>query len=83
MFLAFVTASAMAAPADSKVRWCVKSDAEMKKCTELAKTAEIVCVKREGSEECIRAIKVSLPYAYNGHVAYCELMCHVEFLSVL
>ncbi|XP_012681770.2 transferrin-a [Clupea harengus] len=50
-------ASAMAAPADVKVRWCVKSDLELKKCTDLAKTAQLVCVKREGSEECIKAIK--------------------------
>ena len=56
-FISF-TASAMAAPADVKVRWCVKSDLELKKCTDLAKTAQLVCVKREGSEECIKAIKV-------------------------
>ncbi|XP_076150501.1 transferrin-a [Alosa pseudoharengus] len=50
-------ASAMAAPADVKVRWCTKSEAELKKCNDLAKTAQLVCVKREGSDECIRAIK--------------------------
>ncbi|XP_062380967.1 transferrin-a [Sardina pilchardus] len=50
-------ASAMAAPTDAKVRWCIKSDAEMKKCNELSKTAELICIKREGSEDCIKAIK--------------------------
>ncbi|XP_036412088.1 serotransferrin-2-like [Colossoma macropomum] len=51
-------ALAQAAWSDPKIKWCLKSDQEFRKCTDLAKRApELACVKRDGSEECIRAIK--------------------------
>ncbi|XP_036409620.1 transferrin-a [Megalops cyprinoides] len=51
-------ATALAAPADVKVRWCLKSEAEKKKCDDLvAKAPQFSCVLREGSEACIKAIK--------------------------
>lgn len=51
-------ATAYAAPAEGTVRWCVKSDQELKKCHDLAaKEAQFSCVKRDGSFECIKAIK--------------------------
>ncbi|XP_036412089.1 transferrin-a [Colossoma macropomum] len=47
-----------AAQADPKIKWCLKSDQELIKCTELAaKASDLACVKRDGSEECIKAIK--------------------------
>uniref|UniRef100_A0A3B5M6S9 Serotransferrin n=1 Tax=Xiphophorus couchianus TaxID=32473 RepID=A0A3B5M6S9_9TELE len=52
-------AAVFAAPA-AKVRWCVKSDQELRKCTDLAAAApEFSCVKKESTLECIIAIKAS------------------------
>ncbi|KAL6468368.1 hypothetical protein MHYP_G00240450 [Metynnis hypsauchen] len=43
---------------DPKIRWCLKSDQELKKCNDLAKKApELLCVKRDGTDDCIKAIK--------------------------
>uniref|UniRef100_A0A667XYA1 Serotransferrin n=1 Tax=Myripristis murdjan TaxID=586833 RepID=A0A667XYA1_9TELE len=40
------------------VRWCLKSDQELKKCTALAAKAPVFsCVKRQNSLECIQAIQ--------------------------
>ncbi|KAL7850875.1 hypothetical protein AOLI_G00212310 [Acnodon oligacanthus] len=39
-------------------RWCLKSDQELKKCNNLAtKSSDLQCVKLDGTEECIKAIK--------------------------
>ncbi|XP_066508637.1 serotransferrin-1-like [Hoplias malabaricus] len=43
-------------PAEPKIRWCLKSDQELRKCTDLF-AKDFTCVKRDGSEECIKAIK--------------------------
>ncbi|XP_030630058.1 serotransferrin-2 [Chanos chanos] len=52
------------APSPSKITWCATSDQELKKCHAIAakiaeKTSEtqFVCVKHEGSDGCIKAIK--------------------------
>ncbi|KAL7841974.1 hypothetical protein SRHO_G00236630 [Serrasalmus rhombeus] len=43
---------------DPKIRWCLKSDKELKKCLDLTrKTQDLICVKRDGTDECIKAIK--------------------------
>ncbi|XP_037386923.1 serotransferrin-2-like [Pygocentrus nattereri] len=43
---------------DPKIRWCLKSDKELKKCHDLTrKTRDLTCVKRDGTDECIKAIK--------------------------
>ncbi|TST47712.1 Serotransferrin-2 [Bagarius yarrelli] len=53
-----VPALAKAAPRDPRIRWCLKSEQETQKCRQLAsKTDLLSCVKREGSIECIKAIK--------------------------
>ncbi|XP_051258635.1 transferrin-a [Dicentrarchus labrax] len=50
-------ATVFAAPAE-KVKWCVKSDQELRKCTDLAaKAPAIVCVKKDNTIDCIIAIK--------------------------
>nr|AAP94279.1 transferrin [Pagrus major] len=50
-------AAVFAAPAE-KVRWCVKSDQELSKCTDLmAKAPAFSCVKRQNTIDCIIAIK--------------------------
>ncbi|XP_061776368.1 transferrin-a [Nerophis ophidion] len=51
-------AAVLSAPADTgKVKWCVKSDKEYKKCTDLAAKAPVfTCVRRLNSIECIIAI---------------------------
>ncbi|KAM9844514.1 transferrin-a [Aulostomus maculatus] len=47
----------LAAPQAERVRWCVKSDQELMKCTQLsAKATAFSCVKRENTIECITAI---------------------------
>uniref|UniRef100_A0A087XUD4 Serotransferrin n=1 Tax=Poecilia formosa TaxID=48698 RepID=A0A087XUD4_POEFO len=52
-------AAVLAAPA-AKVRWCVKSDQELRKCTDLAAASEAFsCVRKENTLECIIAIKAS------------------------
>uniref|UniRef100_A0A4W5LTP7 Transferrin-like domain-containing protein n=1 Tax=Hucho hucho TaxID=62062 RepID=A0A4W5LTP7_9TELE len=52
------SATAYAVPAEGIVRWCVKSDQELKKCHDLAaKVAQFSCVKRDSSIDCIKAIK--------------------------
>ncbi|KAL7841970.1 hypothetical protein SRHO_G00236590 [Serrasalmus rhombeus] len=39
-------------------KWCLKSDQELKKCLDLAKhRQDLICVKRDGTDECIKAIK--------------------------
>ncbi|KAL3988493.1 BTB/POZ domain-containing protein KCTD2/5/17 [Sarotherodon galilaeus] len=51
-------ASAFAAPGSQKVKWCVKSDQELRKCLDLAAAAPAFsCVKKENTLECIIAIK--------------------------
>ncbi|XP_062337652.1 transferrin-a isoform X2 [Osmerus eperlanus] len=50
-------ATAVAASADGNVKWCVKSDKEEKKCKDLAAKGPFSCVKRDGSIECIKAIR--------------------------
>ncbi|KAM9440212.1 serotransferrin-2-like isoform 2-T2 [Clarias gariepinus] len=51
-------ASAKAAPMDPRIRWCLKSEQETQKCRQLALKLDLLsCVKREGSMECIKAIK--------------------------
>uniref|UniRef100_A0A669E324 Serotransferrin n=1 Tax=Oreochromis niloticus TaxID=8128 RepID=A0A669E324_ORENI len=51
-------ASAFAAPGSQKVKWCVKSDQELRKCSDLAAAAPAFsCVKKENTLECIVAIK--------------------------
>eukprot|EP00063_Salmo_salar_P070972 XP_014045807.1 PREDICTED: serotransferrin-1 isoform X1 [Salmo salar] len=58
--LAFIlsSATAYAAPAEGIVKWCVKSEQELRKCHDLAaKVAEFSCVRKDGSFECIQAIK--------------------------
>ncbi|KAG9278863.1 serotransferrin-like [Astyanax mexicanus] len=51
-------ALSQAAPSDPPIRWCLKSDAELRKCSDLtAKAPKLACVKRDSSEECIKAIK--------------------------
>ncbi|XP_046732418.1 serotransferrin-1-like isoform X2 [Silurus meridionalis] len=51
-------ASVEAAPMDPKIRWCLKSEQEAQKCRHLtSKSDSLSCVKREGSMECIKAIK--------------------------
>ncbi|XP_076838354.1 serotransferrin-2-like isoform X3 [Brachyhypopomus gauderio] len=55
---AFLGYLVQAAPSDPKIRWCLKSDQELRKCVYLAsEVLQLACVKRDGSEECIRAIK--------------------------
>ncbi|KAM9349282.1 transferrin-a [Symphorus nematophorus] len=50
-------ATVLAAPAE-KVKWCVKSDAEWRKCTDLmAKAPAFSCVKKDNTIDCIVAIK--------------------------
>ncbi|XP_035527356.1 transferrin-a [Morone saxatilis] len=50
-------ATVFAAPAE-KVKWCVKSDQEFRKCTDLAaKAPAIACVKKDNTIDCIIAIK--------------------------
>uniref|UniRef100_A0A672J420 Serotransferrin n=1 Tax=Salarias fasciatus TaxID=181472 RepID=A0A672J420_SALFA len=47
-----------AVPVDQKLRWCVKSDAELRKCGDLTAAAPAFsCVKRDNSKDCIAAIK--------------------------
>uniref|UniRef100_A0A8C7JT56 Serotransferrin n=1 Tax=Oncorhynchus kisutch TaxID=8019 RepID=A0A8C7JT56_ONCKI len=58
--IAFILSSATvyAAPAEGMVRWCVKSEKELKKCHDLAaNVAGFSCVRRDDSLECIQAIK--------------------------
>ncbi|WP_139160820.1 hypothetical protein, partial [Acinetobacter baumannii] len=51
-------ASAFAAPGSQKVKWCVKSDQELRKCLDLAAAdPAFSCVKKENTLECIIAIK--------------------------
>ncbi|XP_005912845.1 transferrin-a [Haplochromis burtoni] len=51
-------ASAFARPGSQKVKWCVKSDQELRKCLDLAAAAPAFsCVKKENTLECIIAIK--------------------------
>uniref|UniRef100_A0A8C7JK99 Serotransferrin n=1 Tax=Oncorhynchus kisutch TaxID=8019 RepID=A0A8C7JK99_ONCKI len=51
-------ATVYAAPAEGMVRWCVKSEKELKKCHDLAaNVAGFSCVRRDDSLECIQAIK--------------------------
>ncbi|MFT7819071.1 serotransferrin-1-like [Arapaima gigas] len=51
-------ASALAAPSEQKVKWCLKSVQEKKKCDDLAaKFPQFSCVLAHGTEECIKAIK--------------------------
>uniref|UniRef100_A0A8B9KT90 Serotransferrin n=1 Tax=Astyanax mexicanus TaxID=7994 RepID=A0A8B9KT90_ASTMX len=53
-----ILACLVAAPSDPPIRWCLKSDAELRKCSDLtAKAPKLACVKRDSSEECIKAIK--------------------------
>uniref|UniRef100_A0A8C9TYZ7 Serotransferrin n=1 Tax=Scleropages formosus TaxID=113540 RepID=A0A8C9TYZ7_SCLFO len=48
----------LVASSDQKVKWCLKSEQEKKKCDDLAaKVPRFTCVLRHGSEECIKAIK--------------------------
>lgn len=50
-------ATALSSPAE-KVKWCVKSDQEFQKCTDLvAKAPGFSCVKKENTIDCIVAIK--------------------------
>ncbi|XP_037538154.1 transferrin-a [Nematolebias whitei] len=50
-------ASVFASPV-AKVKWCVKSNQEYRKCTDLAAAAPVfTCVKKESTLECIVAIK--------------------------
>ncbi|XP_070829853.1 serotransferrin-like [Chaetodon trifascialis] len=50
-------ATAFAAPTD-KVRWCLKSDQELRKCTDLAaKAPAFSCTKRDSTIDCIMAIR--------------------------
>ncbi|MED6270557.1 hypothetical protein CHARACLAT_011590 [Characodon lateralis] len=50
-------AAVSAAPA-GKVRWCVKSDQELRKCMDLAAAAPaFACLKKENTLDCIIAIK--------------------------
>nr|ALP46207.1 transferrin [Lutjanus argentiventris] len=50
-------ATVLAAPAE-KVKWCVKSDAEFRKCSDLAEKAPAFsCVKKDNTIDCIVAIK--------------------------
>lgn len=50
-------ATVLAVPAE-KVKWCVKSDAEFRKCSDLAaKAPAFSCVKKENTIDCIVAIK--------------------------
>ncbi|XP_076838358.1 serotransferrin-1-like [Brachyhypopomus gauderio] len=47
-----------AAPSGNKIKWCLKSDQELAKCSKLASSVpELGCLKRDGSYECIKAIK--------------------------
>uniref|UniRef100_A0A672J9W9 Serotransferrin n=1 Tax=Salarias fasciatus TaxID=181472 RepID=A0A672J9W9_SALFA len=51
-------AAVFAVPVDQKLRWCVKSDAELRKCGDLTAAAPAFsCVKRDNSKDCIAAIK--------------------------
>uniref|UniRef100_A0A6Q2X2G3 Serotransferrin n=1 Tax=Esox lucius TaxID=8010 RepID=A0A6Q2X2G3_ESOLU len=51
------SATAYAAPAERKVKWCVKSSEEMNKCTALAaKNLQFACEKRLNTLECIKAV---------------------------
>ncbi|XP_024128925.1 transferrin-a [Oryzias melastigma] len=50
-------AAALAAP-PQKVKWCVKSDQELRKCTDLAAASPAFsCVKKESTLDCIIAIR--------------------------
>ncbi|KAF7653017.1 hypothetical protein LDENG_00088230, partial [Lucifuga dentata] len=45
--------------AGDRVRWCVKSEAEFRKCADLARQAPVfTCVKKTNTLDCITAIKV-------------------------
>lgn len=58
----FDAAAALAAP-PQKVKWCVKSDQELRKCTDLAAASPAFsCVKKESTLDCIIAIRVRLFY---------------------
>uniref|UniRef100_A0A4W4G526 Serotransferrin n=1 Tax=Electrophorus electricus TaxID=8005 RepID=A0A4W4G526_ELEEL len=47
-----------AEPSAKKIKWCLKSDQELLKCTKLAsEVPELGCVKQAGTKECIKAIK--------------------------
>uniref|UniRef100_A0A3Q1FJK2 Serotransferrin n=1 Tax=Acanthochromis polyacanthus TaxID=80966 RepID=A0A3Q1FJK2_9TELE len=51
-------ATVLAAPGPEKVKWCVKSDAELQKCNALAAaSAAFSCVKKDNTIDCIIAIK--------------------------
>uniref|UniRef100_A0AAQ5X2U6 Serotransferrin n=1 Tax=Amphiprion ocellaris TaxID=80972 RepID=A0AAQ5X2U6_AMPOC len=51
-------ATVLAAPGPEKVKWCVKSDAELQKCLALAAAAPAFsCVKKDNTIDCIIAIK--------------------------
>uniref|UniRef100_A0A7N8YNV2 Serotransferrin n=1 Tax=Mastacembelus armatus TaxID=205130 RepID=A0A7N8YNV2_9TELE len=53
------TATMFAAPAE-KVKWCVKSEPEYRKCLDLAaKAPAFSCVRRDNTIDCIIAIKAS------------------------
>uniref|UniRef100_A0A8B9KU96 Serotransferrin n=1 Tax=Astyanax mexicanus TaxID=7994 RepID=A0A8B9KU96_ASTMX len=57
-YVLFNLTLSQAAPSDPPIRWCLKSDAELRKCSDLtAKAPKLACVKRDSSEECIKAIK--------------------------
>uniref|UniRef100_A0A6Q2YGA2 Serotransferrin n=1 Tax=Esox lucius TaxID=8010 RepID=A0A6Q2YGA2_ESOLU len=57
MLLMVVASTAYAAPAERKVKWCVKSSEEMNKCTALAaKNLQFACEKRLNTLECIKAV---------------------------
>ncbi|KAI1882658.1 hypothetical protein AGOR_G00237150 [Albula goreensis] len=51
-------ASALAAPPETRIKWCAKSQAEKEKCDDLVKKApKFACVQRDSSKACIEAIK--------------------------
>ncbi|XP_076837753.1 serotransferrin-2-like [Brachyhypopomus gauderio] len=55
---AFLVCLVHAAPSANKIKWCLKSDQELAKCSKLASSVpELGCVKRDGSYECIKAVK--------------------------
>nr|XP_023653867.1 serotransferrin-1-like isoform X1 [Paramormyrops kingsleyae] len=51
--------SAAIFPKSTKVRWCLKSEQEKKKCDDFVAKAEaaFACILRSGTDECIRAIR--------------------------
>uniref|UniRef100_UPI003AB0B1DA serotransferrin-like n=1 Tax=Centroberyx gerrardi TaxID=166262 RepID=UPI003AB0B1DA len=58
LLLALLGYLAIGSAAPYNVKWCVKSDQEMRKCTDLrAKAPVFSCVQRASSLECIQAIK--------------------------